>query len=314
MWLHRFTKYLLTHRWQALVITFLTALISTFIPILGIISIAIAALMTLLKNAIEGAIFTAAATLPYFLAVFYTPQIPLALWAGVGVAVVSNVLTYVFAIMLLRKTSWSQLIQIAALIGVFVVSVLHLIYPHLADWWGTQLQAYYAQAKDALNLIASNSGDRKNDQYLLETINITKQYATGLMAAAILFNAVLQLIVARWWQAIVFVPGLLKMELHNIRLSQLAGILFILSIGLAYWGNSVVLDIMPILYLLFAMAGLSLIHFSFALMHSKTRLFWLAIVYLALIFSLPTSVFFIAMIGLLDIWFDLRHKLKMRRS
>ena len=30
--------------------------------------------------------------------------------------------------------------QIAALVGVLVISVIHLAYPQVADWWGVQLQ------------------------------------------------------------------------------------------------------------------------------------------------------------------------------
>src|SRR5690606_19843174 len=76
----------------------------------------------------------------------------------------------------------------------------------------------------------------------LETINVTKQFATGFMVMGILFNAILQLMVAAWWQASVFHPGSLKKQLHRIRLSQLAGLLFILSLVLSYLGNSVVID------------------------------------------------------------------------
>lgn len=313
MWLQRVTNYLLKHRLRALALTFFIALISTVLPVFGIISISIAALITLVRNAVEGAVFTAAATLPYLLSFFISDRInlPVVIWAGIGVAVISNILTYVFAIMLRRKTSWSQLIQIGALFGVLVISVIHLADPDIADWWANQLQSFYPQASNALNLITDASSS-KNQQLMLETINITKQYATGLMIAMVLFNAVLQLIVARWWQAVIFAPGSLRKELHNIRLSQLAGILFVLSMGLAYWGNSVVLDIMPILYLLFAMAGLSLIHYSFGLIYSSTRWFWLAVLYITLIFSMPMSILFIAILGLLDIWLDLRKRLKKR--
>src|SRR5438094_249074 len=101
MRLQRFTNYILIHRWRALAFTFFTALISTVVPVVGIISIAIAALITLLRNAAEGALFTAAATLPYLLAFLVGDKVSihLAIWVGVGVAVISNILTYLFAVM-----------------------------------------------------------------------------------------------------------------------------------------------------------------------------------------------------------------------
>lgn len=305
MWLARLTEYLFKHRAQAIALTF----VSTFIPVIGIVGILIAALVTLRKGVAEGAIFTLAATLPYAISFYVTgghgAVVPLVVWAAVGVAVFSNILTWVFAVMLLRNTSWSVILQIAALVGVLVISVVHLVYPDVASWWGVQLQAYYEQASAMTGMLKPPVGSPDTQ---LEAINVTKQYATGMMVAAVLFNAVLQLIAARWWQAIVFEPGILRKELHGIRLSQLAGGLFALSMVLSYMGNGVVLDIMPVLYMLFGAAGLSLAHYLFGLMISPTRWFWLCVFYITLIFSMPMSMVFVAMFALLDIWLDVRKR------
>ena len=66
MSLHRLTAYLLKHRWQALALTF----VCTFIPVLGTLSILLAALVTLRKGVIEGAAFTLAAVLPYCISAY----------------------------------------------------------------------------------------------------------------------------------------------------------------------------------------------------------------------------------------------------
>jgi hypothetical protein len=310
MWLQRFTHYILRHRWQAVALTF----ISTFIPVVGIVGVLIAALITLIKGVAEGAIFIIAATLPFIITFAITgtgeQAPPLVAWAAVGVAVLSNILTWVFAVMLRRKTGFGLILQIAALLGVLVISVIHLTYPDVADWWGTELQSYYTQAAAAIAKGSAKTAAVVPTEAQLESINLTKQYATGLMVAAILFNAILQLVVARWWQAIVFNPGSLRGELQSIRLSQLAGVLFIVSLILSYLGNSVVLDIMPVLYLLFCAAGLSFIHYLFGLVNSPTKWFWISVLYVALIFSLPTSAFLVSMMALFDIWFDGRKRIR----
>lgn len=308
MWLQRATNYLLRHKWQALVLTFF----STFIPIVGIVGIVVAALITLVKGVVEGAIFTLAATLPYIISFYFSGNepttVPIVLWAAVGVAVLSNILTWVFAVMLRRQASWSAILQVAALIGVLAISVIHLAFPEVADWWGNELQSYYAQAQAITGAIKGSVTTANDSQ--LEAINIFKQYATGMMVSGILFNAVLQLIVARWWQSIVYSPGLLRLELHGIRLSPLAGILFICSIIFYYLGNGVVLDIMPVLYVLFGAAGLSLVHYLFGLVHSPSKWFWLSLFYAALIIAVPVSVILIAFVALSDIWLDVRKRLK----
>lgn len=308
MWLERITNYLLRHRYQALVLTFIV----TFIPVIGIFGIMMAALMTLCKGIVEGAVFTLAATLPYAISFLLSGNdeaaLPLVLWTVMGVAVLSNVLTWVFAVMLRRQASWSMILQVAALTGVLVVSVVHLAYPDVAAWWGTQLQSYYAHAQAMTASLKNTGASVSANDAQLEMIKVTRQYATGSMVVGILFNAFLQLVVTRWWQAAVFARGSLRRELHGIRLSQMAGVLFLLSLGLSYLGNAVVLDIMPILYVLFAAAGLSLIHYLFGLMRSPTAWFWLALLYVTLILFMPTSVMMVAMLAVIDIWLDLRKR------
>lgn len=311
MWFRRFSQYLLNHR----LVTIALAFFSTFIPIIGIIGILIATLVTLCKGVVEGAIVTIAATIPYIISFFISNNpregMPSIVWIAISIAVISNLLTWVFAIMLRRKVSWSAILQIAALFGVLVVSVLHLAVPDIADWWGKELQSYYAQAQ-ALGGLLKSSGISPEKQ--IETIGVTKQYITGLITVMILFNAVLQLIVARWWQTLITKPGSLHKELQNIRLSQLAGVLFLASLILSYLGNKVVLDIMPIVYILFAAAGLSLCHFVIKQMNPASAWFWLGMLYVMLIFSLIfsqlTMIIIIALIAFADIWLDIRKRLK----
>ncbi|MBV9576377.1 MAG: DUF2232 domain-containing protein [Gammaproteobacteria bacterium] len=307
MWLYRFTNELLRRRWQSILFTFAI----TFIPIIGMVGILIAALVTLVKGMVEGAIFTLAATLPYLVSFFISGKqesgLPLMLLAAVGVAMLSNLLTWIFAVMLRQKTGWSSLLQIVALAGVLVISVIHLAYPDVADWWGQELQNYYKHVQLFKDALQSSSASRDAQ---LESINVTKQYATGVMATVILFNALFQLVMARWWQNIVFNTKNLGRELRSIRLSPLAGILFITSLVLFYLGNSVVLDIMPILYTLFSVAGLSLIHYLFRSMPSPSTWFWLFLLYVALLISWPTSMVLVSTLALADIWLDIRKRIK----
>jgi len=315
MWLHRLTSFLLRHRWRALAITF----VSTFIPIVGIVSILIAALMTLVKGIKEGTIFTLAATLPYAISFYfaggYEAAMPIAAWAAVGVAILSNVLTWIFACMLYRHSSWASIIQVASLAGVLAVCLVHVVYPEVAQWWGQHLQEYYTQAQSIAGSISNGAEQAgkavtKLTTAQVETINETKYFATGLMVAAVLFNAVLQLAVARWWQAVMFQPGSLRQELHNIRLSRLAGSLFVVSLVFWFWDNSVIVDIMPILFLLFCGAGLSLVHYMLGFMRSPTVWIWIVFLYVMLFLAVPYSIIMISLLALLDIWFDIRKRVK----
>ncbi|HVE44943.1 MAG TPA: hypothetical protein VNC84_07450 [Gammaproteobacteria bacterium] len=317
MWLLKVTNFILLHRKKALAMTFGI----TFLPVLGALGILIAAFVTLIKGPKEGALFSLAAIAPYLISFAFSgggeASTPLVLWAALGVAVVSNLLTWVFAVMLYKRASWSMVVQTAALLGVLFVSVVHLINPKVESWWNTELQRYYEAAKE-IETVTDKTAAVDNQIAQSEAIKISSHYATGFMSAAVLINALLQLAVARWWQSVAFKPGSFRQEMHNIRLSRLAGLLFGVSLTLAYWDNlsywdnSVVLDMMPILYALFTVAGLSLIHFLFGLKKLSVSWFFLSIVYITLAFLLPGSVIFVSMIALIDIPIDVRARLQKR--
>src|SRR6187399_122837 len=118
--LERFTTFLLRNRWQTLLLVFA----ASFVPVIGIIGTLAAALVTLVKGIGEGAALMLVTTLPYILSIFvlgnHDATLPLAAWAAVGVAVLSNTFTWIFAAMLHRKASWSTVLQVGALVGVLV--------------------------------------------------------------------------------------------------------------------------------------------------------------------------------------------------
>lgn len=325
------THYLLKHRYIALILTFLI----TYIPVLGMASILVAALFTLCVGVFEGALFTLVATLPYLLVFITGAQetevVTMMVWTAVVLTVASNVLTYVFAILLRRHCSWSTLVQIAALLGVLLISVIHLAYPDVADWWTQQLTAFYNQSADMAGLAKNLPAEAGESQ--LETIHAIRNFATGIITAFVLFTAVIQVALARLWQVVIVNNGRMGKELHYIRLSRLAGVLFFASLVFCYLENRVVLDILPVLCLLFGAAGLSLTHYLFGLMEPAKGRLLLSVLYILLIYSmammallplftvmnimlpvvlavliLGTSMFAFVTLGFMDIWFDLRKR------
>jgi len=305
------TNYLLSHRIIALALTF----VFSFIPSVGVVGIIFAALVTIRKGLAEGALFTFAATLPYCFVRFFlhtdtTGIEPNFIWVIIGVGVLSNVLTWAFAAMIQKKATWSTVLQTATLMGVLLISVVHLIYPDVASWWASQLQVFSDNyVVDTLKLKESIDVESLKETQL-QAINSTKLRATGAIVGATFLIAILQLIFACWWNSRVFHRGNLQRALHHIRLSRLAGVLFVVSLVLVYWENSVVLDIMPVLYLLFCAAGLSLLHYFFEMIARPVVWFWLVLMYVTLIIGGQLSIVMVATLGLLDIWVDFRKRFK----
>lgn len=298
MLLRRITDYLLRHRFQALAWTFLI----TFLPVFRVFGIVTAAFMTLVKGARIGFYYTLAVllslSLGFALLAIDQTQVPEALLVVVGAFVLlANVLTWILAMMLRRQASWATLMQVSVLGGALLISILHIAYPGIADWWFAWASKLQAAAKMDVN-----------PNQIMEVLNDNKYYGTGILMTMVFFAALSQLVIARWWQAALYAPGSLRRELQGIRLRLLAVLLFGASVVLAYLGNGVVLDIMPLLYSLFFMAGLSVVHYLFREMQFGTRLIWLTLFYVALVLTLPMSAVLVVCVAVLDSVFDLRKR------
>lgn len=300
--LRRFTDFLLKNRLNAIIVT----LVCAFIPIIGSASILIAGLVTLRKGMFEGALVLFASCMPYIVSYFTYPNVEgleIAL-AAIVIMVISNILTWFFAVMLRAKNSWSFTLQIAGVMGAIFVVAVHLIYPDIQGFWQTKLTVYFEKTASMVNKIKEGTNPADTTA---ELVTIAKQYATGFIVLCVLFNAFLQLLIARWWQSALFSPGSLKQELYRIRFGYLLAALFIVGIVLSYQSNPIALDSMTILYGIFCIAGLSLIHSLIGL--AELNWLWLILIYIGAIWLFPLSVLLLSVVGLLDVGFDIRKRL-----
>ena len=296
MLLRRFTDFILRGPLEAIGVT----LVLTFIPLIGSVSILIAAFITLRRGAFEGALVFLAATVPVFVTyTLYPPESQTVLLA----LVLSNLLTWLLALVLRQYHNWNLVLEAAGFIGILVVVLLHIVYPDIQTWWGSQLTIYVGKVAEYLDQVSASAITLPQDVQL-EMVANAKPFATGYLVVTLLFNALVQLLIARWWQAVDVNPGGLRNELHSIRLSYAAGIIFIAAMVLAFLDVAIAQDILPVLYGVFCGAGLSLIHCSLA--NNKISGFWLAILYAVLILFTSYCVMLIAVIGLLDTILDFR--------
>lgn len=299
--LRRFTDFVLHSCPQAMGVAFVCA----YIPLLGSISILMAGLVTLRKGVLDGALVLCAATAPFLLNYYVSPppadQAGMALIA-IATIVVSNILVWLYAILLRQYSNWSLILELSILLGVVIIGAVHFFNPDIQNWWSTQLTAYFTKATAMMNGLPS--ADIKMQ---LQAVDVIKPYATGLVTVSLLCNGLLQLALARWWQATLFAPGTLRQELYHIRFGYVVGVLFIAVLLLSLLGNATVLDMRPVFYGLFFIAGLSLVHCLLAA--TKYSWFWLVLVYIALIVLFPKSAMVLAVFALLDVLLNLRRRL-----
>lgn len=343
--LRSFSEFVLHSRLRATVVAFFLV----FVPFLGSLSIVLAALVTLRKGAFFGALVTVASTVPCVLMLQYKPM-PM---GGIAIVFVisSNFLTWIFAFAKKHWYEWGRVLEVLAFLGVGTVVLVHAINFNVTDFWAKQMTIYWSelstiqQDPNALqNLvnkmkaqplvknsnkenitpsIADNSGKNKstklaNSQSILEPevisfINLAKSYVTGIVISFVLFGALFQVYLAQLWYSYLF-PTMRRInELHNIRLSPMMGIVFIVTIMLSYFNIGIPLDVSPVLYLVFCCSGLSLLHYLCAKFKGLAwlGLFVLYSMLLCIWMSYHLTVLFelVSLLGLMDVWVNWREKL-----
>jgi hypothetical protein len=285
-------QYLLAHRTQAA----LLALTLATLPLLSLLAIVLIALVTL-RQGWQAGLAILIATLAPNLAVFWFAKVDV-----VSLAIVSsiNIVVWILAIELRRSLSWAWTIQVGAGLGIAVVCILHLVYPEVVEWWQGHMQVYLDQVKQVWASVPAE----KMQAFIQRAAKI----ATGVQAAMVLSMGLLGLMAGRYWQARLFNPGQLRPELHHIRLSRsFVVVLILLALAGGIGRIEMGIDVLPIIAVVLAVAGLSVVHC--VAKERKISLLWFVLFYI--ISSLLAVYFLVALclIGLIDSFWDVRSKL-----
>ena len=119
-----------------------------------------------------------------------------------------------------------------------------------------------------------------------------------MQVAVLLLGNLFSLLVARWAQALLYHPDGLRQELYNIRLGVVAvavlGLIVLGSMG----GVAAAIDSLPVILLIFVVAGLSLVHAFFAAINQKL---WLVVFYGLLVVLFPYMIGLLVILALLDL-------------
>lgn len=276
------------------------ALVCALLPFFGFfptawLSMVIVALITLQRGVSRGIWVLAWAALPAIALAFW--NLPIAL---ISMVVVRGFFLIFLSYLLRRFSSWSLVVEVAALAAAAAVIMLHFFMPDIAGWWQKQLLIYFQQVSTTFELQLPQS-------VLIHWAGILSNFATGLMGMTVIVVDLSLLLLARSWQAGLFNPGGLQREFYQLRLSYAAAGLVFITVIAAIFASPLALDLLPVLLLPPVFACLSLLHLFCHL--RKTRyLLWL--VYILLFFGFPYAYCLLALVGFADVFFDFRQKLK----
>lgn len=306
-------------RWQAVAVTVACVLTVTLLPppanaaafVLAMLvagfavyaSGAVVALATLRFGAVEGALVGLGALLAAGL-------VALLVVRGVGQVVVLGVVNWLPALIgaaVLRQRP-DQGAALAATAGLFVVG--WALFVGIYGEPGVLLEPWLEQQWSALSEALGEAGANTSTGAEPD-LRATANGIAELLLAGLVMGVILTLLMARWWHAMLDNPGGFGKEFHALRLPRwLAVCTAVLLAGTALGGSGALGALLGgwlrVAMVLFMFQGVALVH---ALVKRRGGgRGWIVAMYLFISMMLPYAMVVLAMVGLVDSWFDYRRR------
>lgn len=289
--------YIMRGRLQAMLVASTLALLSLLFPPVSIVSSAAVSLVTLRKGAYEGLyVLLISAAAAGVLGVFVVGNYLFAL----GYSLILWLPIWLISIVLREGRSLSLALEIAVWLGVLGVAGIYLFNPEPSALWRQSLNAIFEP------MLAAPDLPVEKIKQSLETLS---HYMTGVMAASSVSGLLLGLLLARWWQAVLYYPGGFRQEFLALNTRSTMA-LFSLAVFAAGWLGSGIWseaawNIAVILVVLYTFIGTAVVHALLSAMQAK-RIF-LPLFYL-LLFVIPQILLPVALLGIGDTWLNLRKR------
>ena len=295
-------SYVMRGPWQAVFVASVLALLSMF-PILGFLSIlsgAVVALVALRQGFKSGLVVALGASL-------VVGTFSLLMMRSVGPALVYALLVWAPLLglaQILRKTaSWAITLDVAALLGVAAIVVIYLASGNPVLVWERALLQ--------LVTVMEDQSPGQDFSAFREQIPLFVGWITGFLAGLFVFGMTVSMLLARWWQSVLYNPGGFGSEFRALRASRATSVvvlgvllLSVVSLGVI---SDIASDMMMVVLVVYGIFGLGLVHALVAATGRGSG--WLIGVYVLAFIALPYVVKILAALGFADSWLDLRSRL-----
>lgn len=205
----------------------------------------------------------------------------------------------ILALLLRQYQSWSLVLESCVPIGMLILAVLHLIVGATPEFWVTNLSNLTDQ-------MAQSQGGAVNPEQVKNLVMNASIVANGIVAALVLFTNVINLLVARAWQALLFNPGGLMQEFCQIRIGWLVSVFTCVVLAAAFFKVQIAYEMLVVLAIPYFFAGLSLVHAS--VQQRKNKLPLLLFLYASLLLLSVYIAALLVVVGYFDSWYDIRRR------
>lgn len=278
---------------------------------LSFLSAATVALVVLAQGLREGLLNAAGATLLVALAgalLMGGPEI------GLGLALTLWLPAWLLAAVLRQTRSLAMALLTAGALGCGAVLVIYAVLGDPAAWW----IKYFDEA--LLPVLREQGGvDAAELEQLQVMLHQAARFVTGMTGAGLALAMGVSLLIARWWQAVLYRPGAFGEEFRALRLGLIAALVplalaaaVLVSDGLVH---AALVDLLTVLLVLFMFQGLAVAHTAVARLGAGKG--WLGAMYVLLglsLFGMTLGLMLVAAVGLVDNWLNLRARLPGARG
>lgn len=296
-------SYLMRGRSQAVLVTVVSGVLSVVLPPLSFISSAAVGLVTLRHGQQQGILLLLLATLAGSLLSMLalgSPMPAIALAIGFWIPVIG------LAALLRNTISLGLVCNVVMIIGMCVVLAVYASVDNPAQWWKGQLELVFAPVLQ--------NADAQQAGLLRSSFPALAEVMTGLMTLAWLLNGLISLMLARWWQAMLYNPGGFRQEFHGLQLGKPAAVVTAFVLLLAWLmpqalGGAVV-GLLVVTLAIVSLQGIAIAHAWVAA--GQRHVIWLVAFYLATVVFMKPVAMLLVLLGMLDPWFDVRRRFARR--
>jgi hypothetical protein len=292
--MREFARFIMRGRLYAIVIAGLFGTLAVILPPLSLFSGAAVGLVTLRHGMKEGLIVTAGAVLMVavtFLIIVGRADLSFLLLVGLW-------LPNALGCWILRTTQsqTSTLLVVGGFAALFAVG-MHLLTDDVTTWWQQWIEQVMSQAN-----IEGITVEQLTQKSALTLMN-------GLVAMLLGLNLMLTILLARWWQGLLYNPGGFMKEFYALRLPRSLTFSVILLSAIVLTGifdsrGHILTDLFIIAVMMYLFQGLATMH-GMAAARGLSQL-WLLPVYLGLFFLPLDFIVGLAMVGITDSLINLR--------
>lgn len=137
---------------------------------------------------------------------------------------------------------------------------------------------------------------------------------SGVVSASLALSIILTILLARWWQALLYNPGGFREEFHALRLHRatavVAIIIFLVAGLMPGTLGGLAANLSLTVLILFLFQGLATVHGSVAA--AGASMGWLIGLYVLMLLLLPQVVMLLAAVGVADTWVDFRSRVSRK--